>query len=398
MTGGGRIGGPGGGTSALANALDRAGHHWEGGLRPRADLVFAALGGVGFHYALVGHPQANRVAIDGSAGGFSASGERFVLAARGLGANPTVHRYPDDDAAEAGLHAALHSGGATLVWTDLAALPYNPMPRGYQRSLSHAVGVVGHEGTDYLLDDRSERPLPIDGHRLRMTRDLAPVGARALLHLPPEPAPGKAPWPFVIAALVAGLREHLDARLGNRGVAGMSLLAARLRDPSHEQGWRRRFGRGLPMFHAHCALFRFLQHGAGPGLGRPLLAAALRLIGQAGGRPELLDHADRWRAVGSMWSALADAALPYATPGLNEARQLLAARMETFLREGIEGVGTAESTRLTAIAVEMDQAFPLSPTELAFLHAELAGQLDRLAAAERLAAQRLLATLERSRD
>ncbi len=53
------------------------------------------------------------------------------------------------------------------------------------------------------------------------------------------------------------------------------------------------------MFHAHCAVFRFLQHSAGPGLGRPLLASALRYIAQAGNRPALMEHAERWRAADS---------------------------------------------------------------------------------------------------
>jgi hypothetical protein len=107
-----------------------------------------------------------------------------------------------------------------------------------------------------------------------------------------------------------------------------------------------------------------------------------------------MEHADRWRAVGSMWSALADAALPFATPGMGEARQLLASRMDTFYSEGLDGVGPTESLRLAEIAVEMDAAFPLSPAELAFRHSELAAQLERLATAERLAGERLLATLE----
>lgn len=397
MTAGASIGGPGSATSALANAMRRAGVRWRDGVLPRADLVLAALGGIGFQYALVGHPQANRVAISGAAGGLDASGERILTAARGLGLSPVLFRFNDDDAAEAGLHAALHGPGASLVWTDLAALPYNPMPRGYQRSIPHLVGVVGHEGTDYLLDDRSEKVVPIDAHRLRLARELAPVGGRALLHLPAHTGETAAPWAFVLGSLTAGMREHVDARLGNRGIAGITLLAARLRDPSHDAGWRRRFGRGLAMFHAHCAVFRFLQHSAGPGLGRPLLASALRYIAQAGNRPALMEHAERWRAVGSMWSALADAALPFATLGMGEARQLLASRMDTFYAEGLDGVGPSESLRLAEIAVEMDAAFPLSPAELAFRHSELAAQLERLAAAERLAGERLLATLENLR-
>jgi hypothetical protein len=256
------------------------------------------------------------------------------------------------------------------------------------------VGVLGHEGTDYVLDDRSARALPIDGHRLRLVRGLSPVAGRRLVRLRPAPGPAPMVWPALIEAVAAGLREHLEAPLGNRGIAGIALLAGRMRDPSHDQGWRRRFGRGAAMFQAHCALFRFIEHGAGPGLGRPLFANALRRLAREGGFAALAEHAERWRAIGSMWSAVADGALPFSVPDLGRARQLLAARHENFLADGLDGPGTAEAERLAPLARGMDQAFPLSPADLAFLHAELAAQLDRLAAAERLASERLLAALD----
>ena len=394
MSGAASIGGPGSGTAALANALGRAGHQDADGSPTAAELVFAALGGTGFHYALVGHPLPNRVALDGGAGGLNANGQHIIAAATRLGGVPEARRWDDDDAAEAGLDAALHEGGAVMVWTDLAALPYDPLPRGYQRSLSHLVGVLGADSTDYLIDDRSAKPLPVDGYRLRLTRELAPVGGRALLYLPPAGGDRPTDLSCVLDALAEGLREHLNPPMGNRGVAGISLLAARLRDPSHPQGWRRRFGRGLAQFQAHCALFRFVEHGAGPGFGRPLLAAALRRLSKKAGYGALAEHTETWLALGSLWSALAAEALPLAVPGFGEARQLLTARTDTFLTDGLDGAGTAVSTRLAEIAHEVEASFPLSPADLAFRHADLAAQLTRLAGAERAASQRLVETIE----
>ena len=188
MSADGLIGGPGLGLAAFANALARAGYGFASGAPPSAELVLVALGGVGFHYALVGAPLAHRVAFHGVAGGLTASGRSFHAAAAAFGAELQLQTWEEDDGAEAGLHAALHAPGAVLVWTDLAALPYDPLPKGYQRSLAQLVGVVGHEGTDYLLDDRAAIALPVDGHRLRLARDLCPVGGRTLVQLS-DPAP-----------------------------------------------------------------------------------------------------------------------------------------------------------------------------------------------------------------
>lgn len=387
------LGGAGLGVGALTNALLRAGViHSEG--PPSPAQVFAATGGIGFHYAVIGEGRQARVLVNGLAPGLNSRVTAALEAAASLGAG--VQLTPSADVRA--LVGAVNSGGAVLAWADRATLPYDPMPRGYERTIGMVVGVLtfDDEADEFLVDDRSGVALPIDAARLRLPLSLAPGGPMlATLH-PTGTLHGGLPA-SLLRRLCASLADHVGAPLGNRGIAGIRAMARRIRDPGHEQGWRRIFGRQAPMFHAHAALYRFIEEGAGPGLSRGLMGDCVAELGVMLRRGELVSHSERWRQLGQRWSALARAALPDSAPDFAHARSRLVGRHELFLAEGLEDSDALSRVTLdlATTARTVDAAFPLTPAALALLHGELSDTLESLADEETIATAEFLSLCAR---
>lgn len=383
----------GSGVGALTWALDAAGVRAPDGTRLRSAEVFAALGGIGFHYVQVGKGRAARVLLHGQAAGVDAAMEPVSTAIRVLGASVESRHWPDVDAAMEGLRDCAGRGAPVLVWVDRGSVPYDPMPRGYQRLIPQLVGVVSVDDDAVVIQDRAAIPLPIDRLRFRLMWSQCSVEPPTALLV--SRADGRAVPERLAERLRDGVAAHLAAPLGNRGLAGIRTLASRIRSPAHSASWRRAFARGVPMFHAHAALHRFAEQGAGPGFGRGLFADALEGLSRGLAADELRTHATTWRSIEAQWREIARAALPDDVDGFGEARVLLELRLRRFLDEGLEGSAflAATSERLSRLVQSMDTHFPLDATSLAFGHSELAGRLDDVAASEARAGEALLALL-----
>ncbi len=379
---------------ALTNALRRTGVSGMGGVELSEAAVFASLGGIGFQHLTIGRGAEARLVVDGLAGGLSLRPEVVALALARLGARSTLQLRPDEDEAESLLAVDSPWEEGRVIWLDRASLPHDPLPKGYQRAICHLVGVAAVSVDEVLLDDRSDRLLPFDPFRLRQTRALCAIGGNPLLTVGPgESRPARAVAGDLLGALASGMRAHLDAPIGNRGVLGIRQLAARIRDPGHASSWRRCFGRGAGLFHAHAALYRFVEESAGPGLSRGIFADALVELGASLNLPLIQEQAKRWRPIEAAWIELAEAALPLDTPGLGAARLLLADRQVRLRAEGLDSSEflATSAEKLVAIARSMESAFPIDARTLAFLHADLAGRLEALAVAEAEAGREFLA-------
>ncbi len=387
-------GGAGAGIGALANALAKAGVRDPRGSPISDAVVFAASGGIGFHYVVVGSGRAARIILEGTARGSSARTDLVDETAVRLGANVVTEAFDDEVAAENALVGHVRAGAAAVVWVDRASLPYDRLPRGYEGTLAHLVGVVSCDlvSEEFGLDDRAANPLPIDATRLRLVRALSPVARSRLGVLRPGDARSEAAFGArILASLGAGAAAHAGSPLGNRGVAGMRTLALRIRDPSPPQAWRRLFGRSVALFHAHAALYRFIEEGTGTGLGRALLADALVELGALLNRPDLAAQAAIWRAISVRWTTLAHAALPDAVAGFGAVRRGLVERHRAFLAEGLDNsAALAEaSDRLARLTDEIEGAFPVDGAGIALFHGELAASIEGLALAEAAAATTL---------
>lgn len=387
------MGGAGLGIGALTNALLRAGIVGLDG-RPSAALVFGACGGIGFHYAVIGEGRQARVLLDGLANGVSSRVTAPLDAAAALGAS--VQAF--DPLAPRALAARTAAGEAVVAWVDRASLPYDLMPRGYERSLGMLVGVLGYQprADEFLLDDRAAVPLPVDAERLRLPLSIAPGGATAASLLP-SGTMHEGLAPSLLRRLRDAAAAHLGAPLGNRGVAGIRTLARRIRDPGHDHGWRRIFGRNVASFHAHAALYRFIEEGAGPGLARGRMAETVAALGTLAHRPDLNAHAERWEQLARRWTALALLALPDGVGPFAAARALLRRRHAIFLGEGLDASAALASAteELAALTRTIEADFPLTPPNLALLHGELAAALDALATEEAAVTAELLSLCAR---
>ncbi len=385
------------GVGALTGALRAAGVRGMGGPIDEAE-VFASLGGIGFHYRVGGHTPTARVLLDGTAAGLDTRTEHVVRTVQRLGARAELRAWADEGALAAWLAANASAATPVVTWLDRGSVPYDPLPRGYQRAFAHPVLVVGADADEVRLVDRSLAIVSVDWLRLRVSWSQCTIEPPTTLRVLGGAVRGEAGPALVAEALADGLRRLLDTPIGGSGVAGIRTLASRIRAPGRPSGWRWVFPRGAALLNAHAALYRFVEEGAGVGLGRARFADALQTLGESTGRPALVAHATRWRERAAAWSAVAVEALPEDIPALYEVRLLLAARARAWRAEGLGASALLGeiSRRLAEITRQSEVDFPVDPPTLAFRHAALATSVAKLADAEAELGQGTLSELVRA--
>ena len=166
--------------------------------------------------------------------------------------------------------------------------------------------------------------------------------------------------------------------------------------PKDKKGWPTVFRPGPDLPRALTATFHAVEtNGTGGGACRPTFAAFLDEAAGVLGAPSLGEVAERYRALGSAWTALADAALPDEVAPLGETRRLLREKERLTLELGATALDELETVneRLRAIESDVAEGFPLSDAEALDLLVALRGRLLELAADERAAAAALQAAL-----
>jgi len=190
------------------------------------------------------------------------------------------------------------------------------------------------------------------------------------------------------AAVASGLRATVDGlrnpRSRNFGLAALADWADRL-DGAGRDSWARAFPRGGRLWNGLTFLHQFVEcHGTGGGLLRPLFAAGLREAADLTGTGGLGDVADRYAALGTGWTDLAQAALPDAVPLLREAREIQTANARRYRERG--GASLDENrlatARLGAIRATVSADFPLAESDVADLRADLGRRVRAIHAAE----------------
>jgi hypothetical protein len=162
-----------------------------------------------------------------------------------------VRETTDAARAEKNLQAELDSGNAVIVWADAYSLPYTGLS-GQQMWSMQPMLVVGREGDDFLVVDKSRTAFPVSASDLSTARGRVKKDRFRMMTLE---APDKV---GLRDGLIRGIETCLALFLdkppagspNNFGFTGMRHFAGLLTDDKTAKGWGRVFPRGPKLVQA----------------------------------------------------------------------------------------------------------------------------------------------------
>jgi hypothetical protein len=302
-----------------------------------------------------------------------------------LGVTPTVRETAGAKGAERQLREAL-AKGPCVAWVDLAHLPHRGLPAQLSGGGYHVVTVYAIRDDYALVGDLADAPTAVPLADLAAARGRIAKQKNRLLSVP-----SAASAPDLAGLVKAGLsacHKALTAKPG-KGPLAMSTMEAlrrwaeRLYGAKDKEGWERLFPTGANFWRGLTAIHSYVEYyGTGGGLCRPIFADFLDEAAKALKDARLRPLAKKYAALGSGWSALANAALPDDVPAFQEAKDLYA-RYARLLKAGAPADQTRPVwDRLGALSAAAKTRFPLTDAECAALRRELQERVRDLLAGE----------------
>lgn len=390
-----RVGGVHPETAALANALADLGVVAAETEEPLSEaLVFGIGGGLGGGYWLFEFDH-SPVLVLGLSHLWQDPKALLLNTCKRLGVAAVVDETAGPKGAAKQLEAALAAGQTPLTWTDLGSLSYNALPPHLHGCFYHIVRVLGIEDGSALIDDRAPAPWRVPVAELTVARGTIATAKHRLLRL--ERPAGALP---VRAAVEAGIRAGYEGLtsppIKNFGLPAFLKFADLVANAKDKKGWPRVLPARPHLYRALVNLTFFIEaNGTGGGAMRPLYATFLGEAAALLRRPALIAVAEQYRRLGGLWRALAVAALPDHSPALAEARRLMVRKAALFAERG-----SAASDEIAALQARLDQleaaaaaSFPLTASDVDDLQLDLRERLLVIVAAEREAADALIAAV-----
>lgn len=183
---------------------------------------------------------------------------------------------------------------------------------------------------------------------------------------------------------------------GNFGLNALSKWATLLVD-KRARGWAQLFHVPAELFHGLASVFAQIELlGNGGGM-RHTYADFLQQSAGILGEPALATVATHYRDCGSLWTELAETALPDEVEPLARGKALMRRKRSLYLEQGTRAIRelTAINDEQTALAREMANAFPLNPAGIEGLMARMREKLLQVIEAETEAAGALKAEADR---
>jgi Domain of unknown function (DUF4872)/Butirosin biosynthesis protein H, N-terminal len=293
--------------------------------------------------------------------------------------------------AERHLREALAGGRAVLCAVSRAELPWHRRVDAMGDADPHEIVVVGIDEAagEALIDDGCERPNRLALDRLAEARARYRKGKRRLMTVTGRELEDGFELEASVREAIAACAHHLtEPVLGNAfdtnfGFRGMERWIAQLTDERTRQGWLRRYDHPEALFTALYRLHDCIEvEYSAPGAMRPLYADFLVEVADLLAAPALLDAAERFRAAGERWSAIANQALDPTVPQLARYHDLTAELAELRRTRGwlaageIAALGEEVGTLARSFAADDPIPRPRRSTlfgELAALASEVMG-------------------------
>jgi hypothetical protein len=373
-------------TTALRTALAHAGVTDPQTGEPYTEaMVFGIAGGVGagvFHFYYAAEDFASFYV----AGRHSwHDGDVYLNnACQRFGVTSTVTESGGKKKAASNLVDAVAATGCAIAWVDMGLLPYRGAPQGMEGGGYHVISVYSLADGEALIGDLTDEPITI------ALDDLAEARARIKKQKNRVMTVAGPQQNFDLRdAVLAGVSACHDGlqnqRMKNFTLEAFKTWADRIHGSRGKDSWEQVFPPGHRLLQGLRSVYDFVEHyHTGGGLMRPLYAEFFREAAATLGDDTLLPLADAYAELGTLWSELANAALPEEVAPFREAKELLARREELLLSQGPAATAAIESTwtRLSALEQSISTDFPLSDAESAALRAGLQERILEIYAKE----------------
>jgi hypothetical protein len=262
------------------------------------------------------------------------------------------------------LRDTVEAGRAALCTVAGTALPWRPSAEELAGQDPYEVTVAGIDDAagEALVDDECERPNRLALDRLAAARAQYRKGRNRLTSVTAAELRDGFDLAASVRAAIAACVHHLtEPVMGNNfdanfGFRGMERWLAQLTDTSTRQGWLRRYERPEALFSALCRLHDCIEveYSAAGGM-RPLYADFLVEAAALLDAPAVAEAADRFRASGERWAAIANHALAPTVPQLARYHDLNAERAD--LRRTKGWLAAAEIAALVEEAAALSRSF-----------------------------------------
>jgi hypothetical protein len=276
-------------------------------------------------------------------------------------------------AAEQTLNDALAAGKPALAWVDPAFMPYFQHPASSQGHMGHILAVCGHDGDDYLLDDRATSPFRVpasifaDGrarigsykHRLLLVEDTDVFDLAA-----------------AVKDGIAACIDYLSSDSESFSLPALRKWGKLIGDGKNKKGWQVVFADRVGLYSTLKSIYENIEQVAGAGGLRGLYADFLNEAASVTSNDGLREAAAHYAALAERWRLFARAALPDDVPALAETKALMNARHALIMQGGEAWRGsTAQTEKLRELSARLNVDFPLDDTGITRLFADLQAHL-----------------------
>lgn len=311
-------------------------------------LVFGISGGIGAGYILWEFQQSKGIhLVLGFGHAWNYLDRRLVPALSRLQLDSELTRTGGTKTASAALSRELEAGNPAIIWPDRYQVGYWSLP-------SHLDGHGGHPVIAYAqsegrvhLDDRNLSPLTV--HRDELDAARARVGSYKNAMLTVRSRDLTIDDARIESAVREGLRatiDHLSSSSTSFSLPAWRKWSKLLVDGKDKKGWPTVFAGGTDLLNGLTGTWDAITPASAAGghlrgLFGDFLGEAAVLLDL----PQLEQEAVRWRAIGDLWSDLADTALPRGNALFDDVRDLTA-RVSGSIAQGDQA--TAERSEAAA--------------------------------------------------
>lgn len=392
-----RFGGVQGETAILQNVLRHSGvTHSANGMPYSEAMLHGLCGGIGFMYAVFEYkgwpPMLTMVMRSGT------MPDTYMMPVFDrIGVTIKSEQTTSANRARQHLDEALDAGKPAICVVDIAHLPYYGVPSQMAGMGPHYVAVVGRDGNDFWLDDRSPRPCRVSADQLALARDGYKKAKHHLITI--ETHDPKFDWKASLYdAIGATCRALEDGDVGvppnfrsNCGFAGMEKWQRLLTDAKDKKGWSTVFNTPDKAYVGLRRAYECIQYEyTAPAGGRLFYAEFLDESAGLTGDTKLSKAAEHWRDAADGWSALAGLIADAPDDAIQKGCQLCDQRAELLDQDA--DAATDELQRLAEAQRNLKDDCQLTPESAVKVFDAMADRLDDIIAIERRAVEALRAT------
>lgn len=303
-----------------------------------------------------------------------------------MGHAPVVVETASAKTAAANLAEVIGESGPAIVWADAGSLPYRAMPEAWSGGGYHVVVVYAFDEADgALVGDLADAPFRLNSAELLKARARIKKDKNRILSIRERSNDLD-----LEGAIRDGMQACADGLEQGRSrsftLDAFEDWAGRLHGSQAKDSWERRFTPGKHLWQGLTSHYDFVEHyGTGGGLLRPLYAEFLSEAAELLGVSNLNDTADLYARLGTLWSDLANSALPDEVVLFAEAKQLLASKEELLMSEGQQAQPKIRKAwaRFKELSQRAEGDFPLNASQAADLRATMKEKLQTILVLER---------------